>query len=322
MNTMRNGNGQSDSEVNRSIPLACADESHAVDYVEQLRWGADKEHGCPRCGSVKVYPMKDRKHPDQRNADHRWRCRDCGAFHTVRTGTVMEDSRIPLRHWCYAFWKVCSSKKGISALQIKRETGLTYKSALFLMHRIRFALSDMPGCKLTGKVEVDETYVGGKPRHGGPSSKRGRGTRKQPVMAMVQRQGEVRTRVIADVTAKTLKAAIVEHVHESARLNTDEFPSYRPIGRTWPGGHETVDHRHYEYCRGDAHTNTAESFFALLKRGIYGTFHAVSKRHLPKYVSEFEFRWNHRKMDDGSRVVAAVQAGEGKRLYYREPAVV
>ncbi len=321
MTTMKNRNGRSDSEVIRSVPLACADEGFAVDYVEQLRWGAEKTHSCPRCGRADVYQMMDRKQPEKRNADHRWRCRDCGAFHTVRTGTVMEDSRIPLRHWVFAFWQVCSNKKGISALQIKRETGLTYKSALFLMHRVRFALSDMPGCKLTGKVEVDETYVGGKPRPGGPKRKCGRGTTKQPVMAMVQRDGEVRTRVIANVTAKTLKTAIDENVEETARLNTDDFISYRPIGRRWPGGHDVVRHSEREYANGDACTNTAESFFALLKRGVYGTFHAVSKRHLHRYVSEFEFRWNHRKMDDGSRVVAAVRAGEGKRLYYREPTV-
>ena len=322
MGTMENGNGRSDSQVIRTIPLACADESIAVEYVEELRWGKDKAHACPRCGDDNVYPVMDRKNPGKRNADYRWRCRGCGTFHTIRTGTVMEDSRVPLRHWCYAFWKVCSSKKGISAKQIQRETGLTYKSALFLMHRIRFALCDMPGCKLTGAVEVDETYIGGKPRPFGPISKRGRGTRKQPVMAMVQRGGDVRTAVIPNVTATTLKAAIVQHVAETAKLNTDEFVSYQPIGRSWPGGHDTIDHKRREYSRGEAYTNTAESFFALLKRGVYGTFHAVSKRHLPQYVSELEFRWNTRKMDDGSRIVAAVRGGEGKRLMYREPRAV
>jgi len=313
--------GENKSKAVRNIPLACADEEAAVNYVEQLRWGEEKAHACPRCGDSNVYMVMDRDVPDKRNADFRWRCRGCGRYHTARTGTVMEDSRVAMRHWCYAFWKVCSSKKGVSAKQIQRETGLSYKSALFLMHRVRFALVGMDGCKLTGTVEVDETYVGGKPRPGGKPSKVGRGTNKQPVMALVQRAGDVRAEVIPNVTAKTLRAAIDAHVDESARLNTDDFTSYRPIRRTWPGGHEVVCHSKGEYARGDVHTNSAESFFALIKRGMYGTFHAVSRRHLHRYLSEFAFRWNTRKMDDGSRVVAAIQSSEGKRLMYREPAV-
>lgn len=312
----------SGSAVIRNAPVTCADENKAVDFMEALRWGDEKIHACPRCGDCDVYTVVDRKTPKKRNVDYRWRCRACGRYHTIRTRTVMEDSRIPLRHWCYAFWKACSCKKGISAMQIHRETGLSYKSALFLMHLIRFALSDMPGCKLTYTVEVDETYVGGKPRRCGLVSKRGRGTRKQPVIALVQRGGDVRARVIPNVTAKTLKAAISEHVDPTARINTDEFGSYRSLGSNWPGGHEVVFQRKGEYSRGSAHTNTAESFFAILKRGIYGTFHAVSKRHLHRYASEFEFRWNNRKMDDGERVIRAVRASEGKRLLYRKPLVL
>lgn len=314
--------GKSESPVIDHMPLACADEGHALEFLELLRWGADKKHGCPRCGSDDVYAMKDRKDTAKRNINGRWRCRSCGKFHTVRTGTVMEDSRIPLRVWCYAFWKVCSSKKGISALQIKREQGLSYKSALFLMHRVRFALSDMPGCKLTGDVEADETYVGGKPRPGTGYHKRGRGTKKQPVMAVVERNGEVRTKVIADVSAKTLGEVIDQNVDPTACLHTDEWKAYRLVGACWPGGHEIVRHGEHEYVRGNAYTNTAESFFALVKRGLYGTFHAVSKKHLHRYINEFGFRWNTRHMDDGERIVSAIRLGEGKRLLYREPKVV
>jgi transposase-like protein len=314
--------GTQSNEVLRSIPLACADESVAVNFLEQLRWGEDKAHQCPRCGSESVYIVMDRKRPAERNEDFRWRCRACGHFHTVRTDSVMEDSRIPLMHWCRAFWRVCSSKKGIAAKQIQRETGLSYKSALFLMHRVRYALADMPDCKLTGIVEVDETYVGGKPRKDGTKHKTGRGTKKTPVAVLVERNGNARARVIPNVTGKTLKAAINEHVEPEARINTDDFRSYRSLTYNWPGGHDVVKHSIGEYSRGSACTNTAESFFALLKRGVFGVFHAVSKKHLHRYVSEFEFRWNTRKDHDGERVAKAVRAAEGKRLMYREPVAV
>ena len=255
----------------------------------------------------------------------------------MRIGTVFEDSRIPLRHWCYGFWAACASKKGVSALQIKRQTGLSYKSALFLMHRIRFAMTPDRSPRLDGTVEVDETYVGGKPRN--PSiqairamsynerkpwrkereSRKGRGTEKAPVVALIERGGRVRARVIADVSGKTLKRAIRESVRPTAAIHTDELSSYRGIGQHFAGGHHTVRHSIREYARGDVHVNTAESFFALLKRGLIGTFHAVSRKHLHRYVNEFAFRWNHRKEDDGARTVAAIRGAEGKRLRYREP---
>lgn len=152
---------QDKDPVTAALPRACVDERVALDFLETLIWGY--EPACPRCGDLDVYPMKDRK-TGKRQQDGRWRCRGCKRQYTVRTGTIMEDSRIPLKYWCYAFWKACSSKKGVSALQIKRETGLSYKSALFLMHRIRYAMQDEPDRPLDGTVEVDETFVGGKPR--------------------------------------------------------------------------------------------------------------------------------------------------------------
>ncbi len=206
-------------------------------------------------------------------------------------------------------------------MQIRRMTQLSYKSALFLMHRIRFAMTGPENQEpLNGTVEVDETYVGGKPRYRGQGIY-GRGTRKQPVMALVQRNGEVRTRVIADVTAHTLKSAIREQVSKNSRIMTDEWKSYRGIGKDFDGGHQTVNHGAREYARGDTYTNTAESFFALLKRGVYGTFHSVSKKHLHRYMAEFGFRWNTRNMNDGARVMRAIRSSEGKRLMYREPKV-
>ena len=324
---------QNGSGIVAELPRACSDELAAVEFLERQRWG--DEPACPRCGATDVHQMRGRD--GKRNKRFLWLCRGCGEQFTVRIGTVFEDSRIPLRHWCYAFWAACASKKGVSALQIKRMTRLSYKSALFLMHRIRYAMTPDREPSLDGTVEVDETYVGGKPRN--PSiqairsmsyderkpwrqereSQKGRGTKKPPVVALVERGGRVRARVVADVSGKTLRRAIRESVRPTAAIHTDELSSYRGIGKHFTGGHHTVRHSVREYARGNVHVNTAESFFALLKRGLVGTFHAVSRRHLHRYVNEFAFRWNHRKSDDGARTCAAIRAAEGKRLFYRDP---
>ena len=255
----------------------------------------------------------------QRNRRYLWRCRDCGKQYTVRIGTVYEDSRIELRHWCYAFWRAATSKKGVAALEIMRHCQITYKSALFLMNRIRFAMApetDSP--KLTGIVEVDETYVGGKPRYKG-ISRAGRATNKTPVFAAVQRGGKIRRRVIANVTSDTLKDAIRDEVSSSARIISDDFGAYRSIGSEYAGGHDSICHTTKEYVRGDIHTNTVESSFALVKRGIMGVYHNVSKDYLHRYLWQFDFIWNHRDLNDGERTVRLIRLTEGRRLRYRAP---
>ncbi|HMO65856.1 MAG TPA: IS1595 family transposase, partial [Verrucomicrobiota bacterium] len=271
------------SEIVEAIPAACADEAAAVALLEQLRWGGRPQ--CPHCQGADVYQMTGRD--GKRNARFLWRCRGCGGQYTVRIGTVYEDSRLPLRHWCYAFWRASTSKKGVAALEIMRHCQISYKSALFLMHRIRFAMAPDQAAapKLAGIVECDETYVGGKPRKGTGPHKRGRGTKKTPVFAMVERGGGIRRRVVANVTGKTLKAAIKECVAPTARIMTDELSSYGGLGRDF-AGHEVVAHSVGEYARGEAHTNTAESSFAIVKRGLVGVYHAVSKKHLHRYLAE------------------------------------
>ncbi|MEM9347710.1 MAG: IS1595 family transposase [Planctomycetota bacterium] len=321
--------GQDKSEIVEAIPMACADEQSAVEFLEKQRW-CDKPE-CPCCGSHDVYQMQNSK-TGERQKNNRWRCRECKKQYTVRIGTVMEDSRIPLRHWCYAFWRACTSKKGVSALEIKRHTGLSYKSALFLMHRIRFAMAPTDqGPKLAGTVEADETYVGGKPRYSharlpkkfganAPSNYRTRKERHTPVFGAVCREtGEVRARVIADVKAHNLKAACNELIDKSSDLITDEHRGYIGVGKEY-ASHEAVKHSMGQYVRpGGITTNTIESFWSLLKRGVIGTFHNVSRKHLQRYVDEFEFRYNHRKLEDGERVVAAIAGAQGKRLVYRGP---
>lgn len=300
------------------IPAACANEDIAVEFMEKQRWGDNP--ACAHCGSDEVYKMKSRD--GGRNRLYRWRCRSCKKQYTVRHSTVFQDSPIPLHVWCYAFWRACSSKKGISALQIKRETGLSYKSALFMMHRIRHAMGDTDDRPLEGVVEADETFVGGRPRTRGP--KYGVGSRKHvrpktPVMVMLERNGSARSLVLPSVTSESLRSAIREHVRRDAILVTDECQAYKRVGKEQTRGHYRVNHTAREYARGDIYTNTAESYFAILKRGINGTFHAVSKKHLHRYVDEFSFRWNTRKDTDGARTVKAIRAAVGKRLMYREP---
>lgn len=302
------------SEVIEQIPLVCSDETAAVEFLEKRLWNGTPR--CAHCESTNVYAMKDKT--GQRSKRYLWRCHDCKGQFTVRIGTVFEESRIPLRHWCYAFWRASTSKKGVSALEISRHTQLSYKSALFLMHRIRFAmtpdLAEIP--KMTGIVECDETYVGGKPREGTGYHKRGRGTSKVAVFGIVQRDGNAHRRVVANVSGPTLKSAMRECVDKSARIMTDELGVYRGLSKEYSGGHAMVCHGAREYVRGDVSTNTAESSFALIKRGLMGIYHSVSKKHLHRYLAEFDFRWNTRKLNDGERTVLAIQGAQGKRLAY------
>jgi transposase-like protein len=303
------------SEVLAALRNAAVNESLAVEFFENQRWG--KSPACPRCNGEHVYQMTGRD--GQRNKDYRWRCRDCAKFFTVRTGTIFEESRLPLRIWVYAFWKACSSKKGISALQLSREMEITHKSALFVLRRIRFGLGAQNAPKMTGTVEVDEVYVGGRPRWPG-ISKRGRGTKKIPVVGIVQRGGDVRFRMMKRISAKKLSQFVAENADRSCRLITDDLNLYANVGREFKGGHEVVRHSFKQYVKPgtDIHSNTIEGVFSLLRRGVMGTFHSVARKHLPNYLNEFQFRWNTRKMNDGERVSAAIKAVGGKRLEYRK----
>ena len=311
-----------------ALPAACADETAAVEFMEKQRWGSTP--ACVRCGDTNVSQMKGKD--GQRNKRFLWRCHSCKQQYSVRIGTIMEESRIPVRHWCYAFWAAAASKKGISALQIRRQTRLSYKSALFLMHRIRWALTptDPNPPKLAGIVEVDETYVGGKVRNRSRPERVAarrdgnlrrfpkRSNDKVPVMALIQRGGDVRAMVVPSVTAGNVRALLMGNIDPSARLMTDEARVYRKVGQPF-ASHEMVNHSLFEYARGEAHINTAESFFSRLKRQLYGTHHSVSKKHLHRYLSEVAFKHNTRNMEDGERVVQAIQGGERKRLRYKAP---
>jgi transposase-like protein len=300
------------------------DRLKAAEYLESIRWPDGPV--CPHCGDA------ERRHYPLKSTTRRlYKCAACRKQFTVTVGTIFESSHIPLNKWLLAFYLLCSSKKGMSAHQLHRMLGVTYKSAWFMAHRIREAMKQPPfTSRMTGFVEADETYVGGKVRRSNrkkhpprdpmqpdPRQQTGRGANKTPVMVLVERGGVARSFRLATVTADELGGAILRHVNRKAHLRTDAFPSYKLVGQKY-ASHETVDHL-AEYVRGDAHTNTAENFFSILKRGINGVYHHVSEAHLPRYLSEFDFRYNTRSAlgySDSDRTQLALSMVVGKRLRY------
>ena len=296
-------------------------DDQAREMLERIRW----PHGpvCPHCGSQNVARLNGKA---TRPGVHKCREKGCRRQFTATVGTVFHRSHIGLGTWIYATWRICSSKKGISAHQLHRETGLCYKSVWFMCHRIRHAMSSEPlKSMLSGTVESDESYIGGKPRPANNKGFTGRQgqTNKTPVHVLVERDGSKRTRVLANVTASNLRRNLRESVDCSATIMTDESSRYHSIRHEFDGGHKSVDHSRHEYYRHSdgASTNTAESSFALIKRGMYGTFHHVSTKHLQRYCDEFDFRWEHRGTDDVSRTIEALKGADGKRLTYRTPAI-
>jgi len=294
------------------------DES-ARTYLESLLWPNGPV--CPRCHSndpLDVYKMTGNT---IRAGLHN--CRACKRAFTVTVGTIFEDSHIPLRKWLVAWYLLNSSKKGVSSLQLQRMLSLgSYRSALFMTHRIRHALKDTAHpTMLSGTVEMDETYVGGKvPPNGKPVRGRpGPGSHKTPVVSLVERDGTKRSMVMERVTSANLSAALVANVEPGTNVMTDAYPAYKRVMGDFT--HRSVNHSKGEYARREgemvAHTNTVESSFSLLKRGVYGTFHSVSKKHLHLYLAEFDHRWNTRKDTDGQRTVTGIKKAKGKRLTYR-----
>jgi transposase-like protein len=287
-----------------------ADETAAREFVESKIWPDGPV--CPHCGATEFYTITSK--PGAKNPVRAglYKCKACRKPYTVRMGTIFEDSHLPFSKWLMAFHLMTSSKKGVSSLQISRELGVKIKTAWHLTHRIRLAMQ-LPDNEppLNGTVEADETYIGGKPRYKG-TSKPGRGTNKAPVAVLVERDGNVRVKHVENVTQDTLCENICINVDSTAKIVTDDFSAYHGIGRVFDGGHATVNHSAKIYVNIDGeHVNTAESFNALLKRGHYGIFHQLSKKHLHRYCSEFEFRWNYRKVTDGERMVAAIKGVKG-----------
>lgn len=285
-------------------------EDAAREYLEQKRWPNGAV--CPHCGATGAYKLQSKANSNRPVRNGVWKCKACRKQFTVTVGTIFEGSHIPLYQWLSAIQFLCASKKGMSAHQLHRMLNITYKSAWFMAHRIRYAMTQSPVIdKLQGIVEADETYIGGK-HHG----KRGRGSEnKTPVFALVERGGRVRAFKTERVTSQNLKEKIRENVDKKAVVMTDDFLAYKNLDREFV--HYTVNHGAGEYVNGDIHTNTAEGFFSILKRGINGIYHHVSEQHLDRYLAEFGFRYDNRKVDDAVRVAIALGQIEGKRLTYK-----
>lgn len=289
------------------------DKDAAREYLEGLRWPNGPV--CPHCGT-------EGEHYKLEGKSHRpglWKCSEyeCRKQFSVTVGTVFERSKVPLNKWLLATHFMCASKKGMSAHQIHRMIGVTYKTAWFMCHRIREAMTQ-PGGGLLGNggepVEVDETFWGTSKDKKSPKA---RGyDHKMKVVSLVERNGEKRSYHVANVNIKTVRPILEAQVSKKARLMTDEAGIYTKVGREY-AEHGVVVHAKKEYSRGDITTNNVESSFALLKRGLYGTFHKVSEAHLQRYANEFDFRWNHRKTTDAQRAAAALVGIQGKRLTYR-----
>ena len=295
--------------INITAPMF-HDEAKALAHLEASRW-PDGAH-CPHCGSARVRKMEGNTQAGM------FLCNDCRDKFTVRTGSVMERSHVPLHKWLLATHIMAASKKGMSALQMSRMIGVTYKTAWFLCHRIREAMDGADGAGPLGGlgavVEADETYVGGKARN--------RATRKpapkKAVVALVERDGKARSFHVANVNAKDIRALVVTNIDRASHLMTDESPVYTRVGREF-NGHSSVNHSASEYVTtgGFKHSNTVENFFSIFKRGVIGTYHHMSEAHLGRYCSEFDLRYNTREMSDGERAAIIVKGMEGKRLTYR-----
>lgn len=288
----------------------------AREHLEALRW----PHGsvCPHCGGAD----RQSKLEGASTRPGVYFCGHCRKQYTVTVGSVFERSKVPLHKWVLATHLMCSSKKGISSHQLHRTLGVTYKTAWFMSHRIREAMNIEPEGQLGGDggpVEVDETYWGNVGKH--EPGARG-GDHKMKIVSLVDREGEKRSFHVRDVNSKTLRPILTEQIAQKAALLTDEAAVYKKIGAGF-ASHESVNHSAKEYVNPIQpwiHTNTVESSFALLKRGLIGTFHHVGEQHLQRYVTEFDFRWNQREklgFDDVARAAFALKNIGGKRLTYR-----
>ena len=302
-----------------------------ISFLEVLQWSEDECRqfleaerwpngvACPRCGGIEPYRI-ERKSRTKNIVSKLFKCRECKRQFSATVGTIFEGSHVPLNKWFAAIYLLCSSKKGHSAHQIHRELGVTYKTAWFMLHRIRSAMREPGSPFLSGTVEADETYVGGKyylsPRHkylGSGPGRPGPKSRKATVFGMLERDGRVVTRVVPDASRASLEPLMLQHIDtEHSELMTDEYSSYRRIRDHLP--HNVIRHAS-EYVRGEVHTNGIENYWSVLKRGLYGTYQHVDRGYLGCYLDEFAFRFNRRKVTDAQRFRSALrQSGAHGRL--------
>ncbi|MGA2307813.1 MAG: IS1595 family transposase [Acidimicrobiales bacterium] len=310
-----------------TLPKYLSNEAAAWELLERLRW-PNGEVVCPHCGVIdaKHYFIAARSGERTTRTGtttyrRLWKCRHCAKQFSVLVGTIFESSKVPVSKWLLAMWMFNAGKNGVSALELQRQLGIAYQTAWFMAHRLREAMTREPlSTLLTGTIVADETWVGGAPKnrhaHRRVGSKQGL-TDKTPVVALVHKEsGTVRTKVVANVNGENLRKVLTETCDPAKTdLHTDASNAYTKLGPEF-ASHGSVNHSIGEYVRDGISTNEAESFFSQFKRSLDGTHHNVSREHLHRYASEFEYRWNTRKMSDSERVQAMVDASVGKRLTY------
>ena len=287
------------------------DDDAAREYLESVRWPDGVV--CPHCGCME----NSTRLQGQKHRAGLWKCNDCRQQFSVTVGTVFESSKVPLHKWMLATHLICSSKKGISSHQLHRTLGVTYKTAWFMAHRIREAMSSEGLTRKLGRgegttVEADETYWG---NTSGAPVRRGY-DHKMKVFSIVEREGHVRSWHVDDVKADTLVPLITSNVLAGTNVYTDEARVYRRLDKMTDFPHDVVSHEYDEYIRGVVHTNTIEGFFSIFKRGMKGVYQHCSSEHLKRYLAEFDFRYNTRDENDLTRTGMALQGIHGKRLYY------
>src|ERR1051326_6940732 len=286
-----------------------SDRDNALNFMAELRWPDGIV--CPHCSGSEVTFLKTRRI---------WKCRSCRKQFSIKTGTVLEDSPIGLDKWLSAIWIIVNAKNGVSSYELHRSLGITQKSAWFLSHRIRLALKAGSFELLSGEVEVDETFIGGKARnmHKGTRARKIRGTGgagKVAVMGLLERHGEVRTMVVPNVRRQSLHSQVSKHVELGSTVYSDSFRSYNNLQDEYT--HNVINHAE-SYVNGHIHTNGIENFWSLLKRSINGTYISVMPFHLFRYLDEQSFRFNNRRVSDLDRFIKATQSITGRRLTFAE----
>jgi transposase-like protein len=271
------------------ITAQFATETKCLDYLEHMRWPSGV--ACVHCGVMNVSTITRKAGKNKRARIYQCLEKECGKQFSATSGTIFNDTHLPLTKWFLAIALICEAKKGMSAKQLERHLGVNYRTAWHLCHRIREAMQD-GGDLLTGIVETDETYLTPKkPRKGKPYVKK---EKRDIVLGMIERGGRLRLVPISDAKREIIEPMIAKHIDPNAVLQTDAHPTYEIIATRRPGEHRVINHNK-SYAWGEVHTNTIENAFSLLKRGIYGTFHKVSIKHLARYCNEFSYRFNRRE---------------------------
>jgi transposase-like protein len=282
-----------------------------TEFVANLRWPNGPV--CPRCGSVEYSYLTTRR---------LWKCKACKRQYSVKVGTIFEDSALGLDKWLPAVWLIANSKNGISSHELGRALGTTQKSAWFMLHRIRLAMQTGTFSKLSGIVEADESYIGGKARNMHASKRKKLGTRagrggpnKTAIFGVLERDGEVRAMVLDNLKQSTIQGHVRDHVADGSAVFTDAYSSYLGLGRDYD--HRVVDHAQ-QYVDGQVHTNGVENFWSLVKRSLHGTYISVEAFHLFRYLDERVFTFNLRERSDFGRFEAVLRAIAGRRLTFAE----